>query len=176
MTPKVGDKFKITKSNFFGDEHTEGGIVTYIGTSCGHGLGKFLAKSGLKLTFAYEGNKDYPCRVVPVTVSTKNPIEYLKSAHANGLMVSPETMLSECFGITKTERVVTEWSEVKRDIKAGDRVRIVGPASYVDQSKYMGEIKAVMAVDPYDKEATYNIGPFAYGISYWFPASSVELV
>ena len=45
----------------------------------------------------------------------KDPIEYLKSAHADGDLIDPATMLRECYGITKTERVVVEWSDVKRE-------------------------------------------------------------
>ena len=123
---QVGDKFKITKSNFYGDKHTKGGIVTYVRKGHKDGFGEFRADSGLELTFAYEGNEDYPCRVVPVSGTTpKDPIEYLKSAHADGLMIDPATMLRECYGITKAERVVVEWSEAKREIKVGDRVRLL---------------------------------------------------
>ena len=107
---------------------------------------------------------------------TKDPIEYLKTAHTNGDTINPETMLRECFGITKTERVVVEWSEVKREIKVGDKVRIIGDASFSDQSKYIGEIKTVVNIDHGYEAATYDIGPFGNVESFWFPSSSVELV
>ena len=109
----------------------------------------------------------------------KDPIEYLKSAHADGDMIGPATMLRECYGITKTERVVVEWSEVKeREIKVGDKVRIVGPASYTDQSAFMGDVQVVAKVDIVDipdKVSTYYLER-PDGFKYWFPASSVELV
>lgn len=106
----------------------------------------------------------------------KNPIEYLKSAHADGDMICPATMLRECYGITKTERVITEWSDVKRDIKVGDRVKIVGPASYTDQSSLLGEIRKVGRIDWHSTEARYDIECYDDGRSYWFPETSVELV
>lgn len=116
MTPKVGDKFKITKSNFCGDAHTEGGIVTFVRNGPRHGLGEFLTIDDLKLHFAYEGNEHYPCRVVPYAhvPTPKDPIEYLKSSHADGDLIAPATMLRECYGITKTERVVVEWYEATK--------------------------------------------------------------
>lgn len=109
--------------------------------------------------------------------SLKDPIEYLKSAHADGDMIDPATMLRECYGITKTERVVVEWSEAtKREIKVGDKVRIVGPASYTDQSAFMGQVKEVMSLNKDETGVIYDIGPVKGGWSFYFPASSVELV
>ena len=58
--------------------------------------------------------------------------------------------------------------------KAGDKVRIVGPASYTDQSAFMGQVKEVSNVDITDKVATYDIAGLKGGFSFWFPASSVE--
>lgn len=52
----------------------------------------------------------------PKFSALKDPIEYLKTAHENGDMIDPATMLRECYGITKTERVVVEWSDVKQEI------------------------------------------------------------
>lgn len=103
---------------------------------------------------------------------TKNPIEYLKSSHENGDMVNPETMLRECYGITKTERVVVEWSDVKREIKVGDKVRIIGNSiiGYEVDRRPNGSIHAVTRVDKNCTEYPYSLG----GV--WFPASSVELV
>mgnify|MGYP003365633748 CR=1 FL=1 len=172
MTPKVGDKFKITKSNFCGDDLIEGGIVTFVRNGPGHGLGNFRAATGLDLTFAYEGNKHYPCRVVPVEPSPKDPIEYLKTAHADGDMIDPATMLRECFGITRIERVVTEWSEVKREIKVGDKVRITGDSIIDWKGLYkIGDIHSVSEID----ERGYRLN-LTEGLFIWFPASSVELI
>ena len=104
----------------------------------------------------------------------KDPIEYLKSAHADGLMIDPEFMLRECYGITKTERVVTEWSEVKREIKVGDKVRIVGNKwagiGFAHRFK-MGEIVEITEIDPGAKQ------PYCSGTGLsWLAADDVELV
>lgn len=176
MTPKVGDKFKITKSNFGGQGEVAGSIVTYVRERFRPGLGEFLTDSGLKLTFAYEGNGNYPCHVVPyIHVPTpQDPIEYLKTAHANGDIINPEEMLRECYGIAKTERVVTEWSEVKREIKVGDRVRIVGK-SCTDRYWPNMEYGSIHIIDDVDQVITDPKYPYLIK-GYWFPASSVELV
>ena len=105
---------------------------------------------------------------------TKDPIEYLKSAHADGDMIDPATMLRECYGITNTERVVVEWSDAtKREIKVGDNVRIVGFSNlgYNSIAAPMGSIRTVNEVDITDPRATYFVKD-----GLWFPASSVERV
>ena len=126
-----------------------------------------------------EGNLHYchlsSLKFIPVKAPSpiaKDPIEYLKSAHENGDMINPEAMLRECFGITKTERVVVEWSEVRREIKRGDTVRIIGDSVIGWPGEYdIGNIATVS-----------DIGSPGYRLHLtgclrlWFPASSVELV
>ena len=103
---------------------------------------------------------------------TQDPIEYLKAAHADGDLIDPAMMLRECYGITKTERVVVEWSEVKREIKVGDKVRIVGPLNFGEESiKYpLGSMAVIDSIDMKDTLSRYRVE----GI--WFPAASVEPV
>lgn len=176
MTPKVGDKFKITKSNFYGEAHTEGGIVTFVRNGPGHGLGDFHAASDLVLTFAYEGNEDYPCHVVlyeRVPTPKKDPIEYLKTAYADGDLINPETMLRECYGITKTERVVTEWSEVKRKIKKGDRVRLLRGGDEFPLNGYKNG--GIYTVDGINRRGEFELSGGEVPQGYARP-SSVELV
>ena len=110
------------------------------------------------------------------TAPPQNPIEYLKTAHANGDTINPEAMLRECFGITKTERVVTEWSEAtKREIKVGDRVRIVGDKWEKDGFGHhfeMGDIVEITEIDPEGEKQPYRSGVGCR----WLAASDVELV
>ena len=109
-----------------------------------------------------------------ISITPKDPIEYLKSAHADGDLIDPATMLRECFGITKTERVVVEWSELRREIKVGDKVRIVGDSIVdwkADNIYKIGDI-ATVSEAAHDRYRLHLTG----GLRLWFPPSSVELV
>lgn len=109
----------------------------------------------------------------PKPSTLKNPIEYLKTAHANGDTIYPETMLRECFGITKTERVVTEWSVVKREIKVGDKVRLLqGGGKFPLNGYENGGIYTVQGVD-YEGDFELSGGEVPQGYA---RPSSVELI
>lgn len=171
---KVGDRFEVVESNGY---FCEGEIVS-LTYDDGSSYPKF--SNGEKEHYKSLSNVRPIMRTQQLT--PQNPIEYLKTAHANGDTINPETMLHECFGITKTERVVTEWSEVKRAIKVGDLVRIVGNKYPTDNrgvfgepsghSFDIGEIVTIEEVDNNDKELPY----YAYGEHGWMTADDVELV
>ena len=131
MTPceklgyKVGDRFEVVKSGGF--HHFEIGQNISLIEDDGTETPNFQAECKTDTQWVDLEDVKPINRVAADTPSTpQNPIEYLKSAHADGDMIDPATMLRECFGITKTERVVVEWSEVtKREIKVGDKVRLL---------------------------------------------------
>ena len=186
MTPceklgyKVGDRFIAQKD---GNTTKRGDILT-LREDDGSRVPLFQNESTQEATYGYIQKYDdmWPEGVwvlpeTPKPPTSKDPIEYLKSAHADGDFINPETMLRECYGITKTERAVVEWSDAtKRGIKVGDKVRIVGPASYTDQSAFMGQVKEVMGLGEDETGTIYDIGPVKGGYSFYFPASSVELI
>ena len=104
----------------------------------------------------------------------KNPIEHLKAAHADGDLIDPTTMLRECFGIEKTERVVVEWSEVKREIKVGDKVRLLRGGGKVPLYGFQnGDIYTVEDIDVHGDFKLTGDNETPYGYAH---PSSVELV
>ena len=183
MTPceklgyKVGDRFEVCEKAGYGFEL---GDIAVLDDDDGSRIPFFTnEKTGVRAPlFIQKEDGTFPeggvCVKPAALPALQNPIEYLKSAHANGDTINPETMLSECFGITKTERVITEWSEVKREIKVGDKVRIVGDSNvdYKEDRMYIiGDTATVSEIGVPGYRLHLN------GCLYiWFPASSVELV
>ena len=125
MTPceklgyKVGDRFEVCGRAGYGFEL---GDIAVLDNDDGSRIPFFTNKKTGRIVTLYIQNEDgtFPkggvCAKPVAPITPKDPIEYLKSAHADGDMIDPATMLRECFGITKTERVVVEWSEPKRGI------------------------------------------------------------
>ena len=124
MTPceklgyKVGDRFEVCGRSGHGFELGE---IAVLIRDDGTNLPRFSSEntgSEASLFIPKEDGTFYEGGVCvkPISITPKNPIEYLKSAHADGDLIDPVTMLRECYGITKTERVVVEWFEPKREI------------------------------------------------------------
>lgn len=184
MTPceklgyKVGDRFI---AQIDGEPTKKGDILALVNDD-GSRMPYFRNERTQKNTFEYIEKYDDMCPgaiwvlpETPVAPPPKKPIEYLKAAHADGDLIDPATMLHECFGITKTERVVVEWSEAKQEIKVGDKVRIVGNkysgTGYAHRFE-IGDIVEITEIDPGD-EQPYKGNGANMG---WLAADDVELI
>ena len=181
MTPceklgyKVGDRFV---AQIDGEMAKKGDILALVRDD-GSRMPYFRNERMQENTFEYIEKYDDMCPgatwVLPETPKSsipKDPIEYLKSAHADGDLIDPETMLRDCFGVIKTERVIVGWSDEKPKIKVGDKVRVIGGSLNKWKSPYkIGGVYSVKEID----ERGYRLIIEA-GLFIWFPATSVECV
>ena len=178
MTPceklgyKVGDRFEVVKSGGF--HHFEIGQNISLIEDDGTETPNFQAECKTDTQWVDLEDVKPINRVAADTPSTpQNPIEYLKSAHADGDMIDPATMLRECYGITKTGRVVVEWSDVKREIKVGDKVRLLRGGGQCPLNGY--ENGNIYTVDRIQGDGDLKLSGGEVPQGYAHP-SSVELI